>query len=149
MKASELIRDAYQELGVLGAEQPLSGDMTATGIRYINRMMQSYDYLNLGYAIINSASDAITIPGYAEDWAVKELALQLAQQNGEYEGLAGIRVNASLALENLMKNRPLDISMINPVGMPVGSGNSEFNGKFYPPSDDMELTEIGGYTLLE
>lgn len=82
MKASEWIRDALQELGVQAAEQEVGGDHFKTGARYANRLMASYDNLGLGYTVIAEASDEVTIPPYAEEWAVIALAVRLSPQFG-------------------------------------------------------------------
>lgn len=154
MKAEEWIRDAYQELGVLGSEQPITAAMTQSAIRYANRLMLSYDYLGLGYSVIDSASDEITIPPYAEEWAVTALAVRLAPQFGGFEGLMDIKMAAELAYTNMLKHITLDVSQTPPSYLPMGSGNQDSNygcgAVFYPgAADDLELTEDGGYTELE
>lgn len=154
MKAEDWIRDAYQTLGQLAAEQPVTADMTQTAIRYANRLMFSYDYLGLGYTVIDSASDDITIPPYAEEWAVLALAVRLSPQFGNFEGLTEIKMAAEVAYTNMLKHITLDVSQTPPNGLPMGSGNQDlsWNGGsvFYPgASDDLELTEDGGYTELE
>ena len=152
MKAEDWIRDAYQELGVLASEQPITAAMTQTAIRYGNRFMQSYDYLGLGYSVIDSVSDEVTIPPYAEEWAVAALAARLAPQFGSFEGLMDIKLAADVAYTNMLKHITLDVSQTPPSYLPMGSGNQDLGcgSVFYPgAADGLELTEDGGYTELE
>jgi hypothetical protein len=152
MLAEDWFRDSYGEIGIQAAEQPITAPMTQTAIRYANRLMSSYDYLGLGYTEIDSASDEITIPPYAEDWAVLALACRLAPQNGEFIGLQELKIAAEAAYRNMQKHVTLDIEMLPPNGLPMGSGNQDILGTpvFYPGlPDDEELTEDGGYTILE
>lgn len=152
MLAEDWIKDAYLEIGAVSAEVPVGSAMTQTAIRYANRLMSSVDYLGLGYAEIDSASDEITIPPYAEEWAVKALAVRLSNQFGSFEGLIDLKTDAQAAYNNMMKHITLDISMGMPAGLPLGSGNQDTCGLgvFYGADpDSVELTEDGGYTLLE
>lgn len=154
MKADEWVRDAYQELGQLASEQPLTDNMTQTAIRYANRLMSSYDYLGLGYTTIDSTSDDVTIPPYAEEWAVAALAVRLSPQFGNFEGLNDLKMAADTAYRNMQKHITLDIEMTPPSYLPMGSGIQDLDygvgAVFYPgAADDLELTEDGGYTELE
>ena len=152
MLAEDWIKDAYLEIGAVSAEVPVTAPMTQTAIRCGNRLMASVDYLGLGYAEIDSASDEVTIPPYAEEWAVKALAVRLANQFGSFEGLVDLKVDMQTAYTNMMKHITFDISMGMPAGLPTGSGNQDACGLpafYYPDPDNVELTEDGGYTLLE
>lgn len=152
MKAEELIRDALQELGVQAAEQPITPDQVQTGIRYTNDMMEEYDYLNLGYSIIDSASDDITVPGFARTWMKKQLALHLAPQFTATSMVPMIAQQASRALDNLLM-QSLEIGeMSMPPTLPVGSGNELWNSDnltFYPEDDETIDTEDGQNILTE
>ncbi len=150
MNAEEWIRDALQEIGQQAAEQPLSPDQTQTGIRYANRLMRAKAPLGLGYTVIDSGSDEITIPAYAEEWAVKALAVRLASQFASYEGLAELKMDEMEAFKDVLRNQPIDISMSMPEGVPVGSGNQQFcTPTFYPADPNLELTETGDYVEVE
>lgn len=154
MLAEEWIRDAYQESGAQAAEQPLTADMTSTAIRYANRMMFAKDYLGLGYTVIDSLSDEVTIPPYAEEWAVLGLAVKLCPQRGEFAASQELKDNAREAYQEMLKHVTLDIAQTPPSYLPMGSGNQDLSwgdgAVFYPgAADDLELTEDGGYTELE
>ncbi len=150
MKAEELIRDSLMELGVVAAEQPVSPDQMQTAIRYLNRLMYSYDYLGLGYAVVDSGSDNLTIPPYAEEWAVKALAVRMAKQFGPADDIMLLKDDERVAYRNMLAHIPLDIAQNYPGNLPVGSPNSNFfSGDFYPGSPDHLLNEQGDYILLE
>jgi len=152
MKAEELIRDALQELGRQAAEQPISGDDTATGIRYINRMFRGVDYLGLGFTVITSASQTVTIPAYAEEWAVFKLATRLASQYPPTDQIQIIAANERDAWSNLLNQHQELPVMQLPGTLPIGSGNecdSVLSTRFYPEDESSILTEDGDHILLE
>ena len=152
MKAEDLIRDALQELGRQAAEQPVTGDDMATGIRYLNRMMLGVDYLGLGFTIITSGSQAVTIPTYAEEWAVFALAIRLAPQYPPTDQLANIEENKKSAWSNLLKQHQELPVMKLPNTLPIGSGNEcdgVFSRRFFPECDSSILTEDGDHILQE
>lgn len=152
MKAEELIRDALQELGVQAAEQPITPDQMQTGIRYTNDMMEEYDYLNLGYAIIDSASDEITVPNYARTWMKKQLAVALAPQFTATSMLPLISQQAERAMDNLLIQSVNIGQMTMPSTLPVGSGNElwrEESVTFYPGDEETINTENDQTILTE
>ena len=150
MKAEEWIRDALQELGQQAAEQPLTNDQIQTGIRYANRLMRAKAPLGLGYTVIDSASDDITIPPYAEEWAVKALAARMASQFAAFDGLIELRLDEAEAFKDVLRNTPIDVSMSMPEGLPIGSGNDQFcTPRFYPADPNLELSETGSYVEVE
>jgi hypothetical protein len=151
MKANELIRDALQELGQLAAEQPMSDDQYATGIRYANRMFRVFAYLGLGYTIPISSSSDITIPGYSEEWAVKALAVRMASQYGAFDGLDMLKMDERTAYNTMLRNIDFDYSNAYPSGLPIGLAVERDNllGSFYPTDDNLMLSESGGYIGLE
>jgi len=151
MTAEELIRDALQELGQQAAEQPVQADELQTGIRYLNRLMRGYDWLGLGYTVITSGSQSVTIPTYAEEWAVFKLALRLAPQFPPTDQLSVISANEKQAWTNLLQQHQTLPEMSFDDRMPIGSGNEDgsYSEKFYPPNENSILTEGGDNILLE
>lgn len=152
MKAEDLIRDALQELGVQSAEQPISGDEMQTGIRYLNRLMNGVDYLGLGFTVVDSASDEITIPSYAQEWAVFKLATRLASQFPPTDQIQIITANEREAWTNLLSQHQVIPVMEYPDTLPIGSGNTcggVYDPVFYPPNDADILTEDGDNILQE
>lgn len=152
MKAEELIRDALQELGVQAAEQSVDGDEMQTGIRYLNRLMRGVDYLGLGFTVITSGSQEVTIPAYAEEWAVFKLATRLAAQFPPTDQIMIIAENEREAWTNLLKQHQTLPCMQYPDTLPIGSGNTDggvYDPVFYPPSEADILTEDGENILQE
>lgn len=151
MKASDLIRDALQELSQLSAEQPITADQYATGVRYANRMFASYSYLGLGFTVLLSASEAVTIPSFADEWAVKALAVRMASQYGAFDGLQDLKMDAKTAYNEMIKNLDFDYNTILPSGLPVGLAveNDFGTDAFYPNDEDAILTESGRYIAVE
>lgn len=151
MIAEEAIRDALQELGQQAAEQPIQADEMQTGIRYLNRLMRGVDFLGLGYTVITSSSQEVTIPAYAEEWVVFKLALRMASQFPPTDQIQIIAANEKQAWSNLLIQHQTLPEMKYDDRMPIGSGNEDgsYSEKFYPPTDDSILTEGGDHILLE
>lgn len=145
MNVEELVRDALQELGVQAAEQPITPDQIQTGIRYTNRMMTSLDYLNLGYTIVNDASDDITVPPFCDEWMVKALAVKMAPQFGGTSMLPEIKVERDQSYANLL-NQAVEVGpSCYPSRLPVGAGNNQddTNIRFYPGRNELLEKEDG------
>jgi hypothetical protein len=151
MKAEELIRDALQELGQQAAEQPVQPDEMQTGIRYLNRLMRGVDHLGLGFTIITSSSQEVTIPAYAEEWAVFKLAIRMASQFPPTDQIQIISANERQAWSNLLAHHQELPQMRFDDRMPIGSGNEDgaYSERFYPPNESSVLTESGDHILLE
>lgn len=148
MKVEDWIRDALQELQVQAAEQPITGDQMATGIRYANRMMAGVDYLGLGYTVVNDSSDEVTIPHYAEEWAVSALAARIAPQFTPTETLVLVKQNERAAFQNLLLQHQEQTPASYPPTLPIGSGNHNCTGARYYPEDDNTLITGTGQTIL-
>jgi hypothetical protein len=151
MTAEELIRDTLQEIGQQAAEQPVQPDEMQTGIRYLNRLMRGFEWLGLGYTVITSSSQTVTIPAYAEEWVVFKLALRLASQFPPTDQIQIIATNEKQAWTNLLQHHQALPEMSFDDRMPIGSGNEDgsYSEKFYPPNENSILTEGGDNILLE
>jgi hypothetical protein len=151
MKVEDLVRDSLQELGVQAAEQPITPDQIQTGIRYTNRMMTSVDYLNLGFTVVNDASDEITVPPFCDEWMVKALAVRLSPQFGGTSMLPSIMEDRDTAYSNmLLQTVEVDPSCY-PSRLPVGAGNqqTDTNIYFYPGKNEVIEKEDGQDILTE
>ncbi len=152
MKVEECVRDALQEIGQQAAEQPVQPDEMATGIRYLNRMMLGIAYLGLGYTVVTSASNTMTIPTYAEEWVVLALAKRLIPQFPSVDPETKFTLNENLkeAWNNLLKEAVQLESLTMPSTLPIGSGNEDcLSARFYPEDDNNILQESGDNILLE
>lgn len=152
--AQSLINDALQELLVQANEQPIQTVDFAAGVRYLNRMMASWDAqgLSLGYTKVANPADPITIPDGAVEGVIFNLALRLATSYDipVMPTLAMSAKEGMAAVENIAVTvQPYS----HPCTLPIGSGN-EWNelysdNHFYPCEDDEVLTEQSGSILLE
>ena len=152
--AGQVVRAILQEIVVQAAEQPLTASETSDTIFAMNTFMTELDAngVKLGYTIIESSADTITIPAGAINGLIKNVALQVAPQfdvNAPQALLAqarkGLKVMTNLGI-NL-------VPMQFPNTLPVGSGNErgDFNDQhfFNGVDEDTILTEGGGNILLE
>jgi hypothetical protein len=152
MIASELIRDAYQEIGKQASEQAITGDMGATAIRYLNRLMAAKSHLGLGFTEVAQASDIITTPEYTFEWMVKALAIRLIPQFGQLDSYLIVKNDEKEAYSSVL----LGTQRISPPeftsNVPFGSGNrdsSSYSKRFYSESDDGLLTETNQQIIVE
>lgn len=152
MKAELLVRDALQEIGQQAAEQPVKADEMATGIRYANRIANSYTKLGLGWTNITSSSQEVTVPVWAEWWLVLMLAKALMPQFPSVDDSTKFTLEANLkaAWKNLLDNQQELPVTTYPSTLPVGSGNEwTWSDRFYPVDDNNILQENGDNILLE
>ena len=127
--AGELIKDALIELNVQAQEQTIPAVDLATGIRYLNRMMQMLDAdgVKLGYTLVNAPNDPVTVPAGAYDGMVFNLALRLA--NG-----FDVMTNPELQMsaresKKVLYKLGVNLNKMNfPSLLPIGSGNDDFLG---------------------
>ena len=153
--ASEIITDSLGEILVSAAEQPVTGSEMSTAIRFLNRMMAAWSSsgLALGFTVINSSSDTVTIPDGAIDGVVASLAVRLAPQYDvtiTAELMAAVKMGMNAVRDIAVTVEPTQL----PCTMPIGSGNEYSSGnsigdRFYPCPEDTALTEEGGKVLLE
>ena len=153
--ASEIITDALGELFNSAGEQPVVAEEMSSGIRYLNRMMNAWSAsgLALGFTVITSPSDTITVADGALDGIVSNLAVRLAPRYG-MEITPELNLNARDGKKVIRKLAVSTRATSHPCTLPIGSGNeSSFNGttteKFYPCPEDSALTEEGGNITLE
>lgn len=153
--ASSIITDALFDLGVAGQGEPIVAEDMAIAIRFLNRMMSSFDArgISLGYTVITGPTDSVTISDGAVDGVIANLAVRLAPQ-------FDIVISQELAIAatdgyKAMLNIAVTVEPTQmPCTMPIGSGNEDFNNtvgndKFYPCPEDTTLTEGGGNIQLE
>lgn len=153
--AAAIITDALGEILVEAQEQPVEAAEMTRAIRYLNRMMANLSSrgIALGYTIVNSPSDLITVPDGAVDGVMYNLALRLSSQYDEpvtqsLSDSAKLGMNAMLDIAVTVDPTPM------PCTMPVGSGNEGDrrgfqNDHFYDCPSDEILNEGGGSINLE
>ncbi len=80
--ASDIIKSSLFEIGAADSESPAGPDENSDSIRYLNRMMAKFAVqgINLGYTVVSSLADIITVPDGAIDGIVANLAIRLHPQ---------------------------------------------------------------------
>ncbi len=153
-KADKVIRDALGELLVQASEAPIEADQAQVAIRYMNRMAASLSAqgIDLGYTVISSLGDAVTIPDGAYDGFISVLAVNLAPQ---YDVPLSISLNMRKK-EGMNALRAVTFSIgATEYGdtLPIGSGNEGEtvvnSNHFYSDLQDDILTETTGSIGLE
>ena len=152
--AQSVIDDTLQEILVAASEQAIQSVDFANAMRYMNRMMATFDAegIALGYTQVTKASDAITIPLGAIEGLIFNLALRLTTS---YDiPVAGtLAINARESKEAMRKLAVFIQPTAYPCTLPIGSGNeydNTFNSShFYHCPEDELTTEQGGSILLE
>ena len=152
--AQSVIDDTMQEILVSASEQSIEAVDFATALRYMNRMMATFDAegIALGYTQVTKAADLITIPLGAIEGLIFNLALRLTTT---YDiPVAGtLAINAREGKQAMRKLSIFIAPTAFPCTLPLGSGNEQTNtfnnDKFYNCPSDSVLTEQDSSILLE
>ena len=130
---SEVVTAALGLTLTRAGDIPLEANETEQGIFQLNTMMASWN-LALGYTKVSSTSDTITVPDYAIDAIVQNLAVRLAPAFG---GLvdADLRENARQAKKDMLRQVVRIGPAKLPSTLPRGSGNTRSlrSSTFYEP----------------
>jgi hypothetical protein len=152
--AQSVIDDTMQEILVSASEQSLEAVDFATAMRYMNRMMATFDAegIALGYTQVTKASDAITIPLGAIEGLIFNLALRLTTSY-DIQVAGTLAINAREGKQAMRKLSIFVRPTSFPCTLPIGSGNEQTNTfnnrKFYNCPEDEILTEQNDSILLE
>lgn len=153
--AAQVIEKAFLLILVRQSESPLRPDEFESGIETLNDMMTSWEAggLPLGYTLVDSLSDEVTVPSFSLLTIKQNLAINLAPE-------FGAQVDPSLFDNARIAKRALRRAIVRvkgscfPSTLPIGSGtkgDNTFNDRnFYPGCDeDVLMTEQDGAILLE
>jgi|TARA_R110000744_G_scaffold97769_1_gene188910 hypothetical protein len=129
--AGEIVRDALSELTVQAQEQTVPAVDLNTGIRYLNDLMTMLDAdgVKLGFTIVDSPNDVITVPAGAIVGMKYNLAIMMA--NG-----FDVRVGSELFSfardgKRVMYKLGVTLNKMNfPSTLPFGSGNDDFGASY-------------------
>ena len=151
--ASTVIRDALQELLVQASEQPIQPNEATDAMRYLNRMMFAWEAkgIALGYTVVSSLGDEITVPDGALDGIVLNLAIKIAPGYDIPVSL-DLRQNARDAYKSVLKLSITQPLSQHPSTLPVGSGNEgdSFDSQhFYETDANTLLSETTGTIVQE
>ncbi len=151
--AGSLVTDALGEAFINAQEQPTEDVDMSKGIRYLNRMMAELDSngVSLGYTVVDSTSDEITVPDGAINGMLFNLAKRLANSYGEQVSPELFQA-ANDGWKTLYKIGVTIEQTQYGSTLPVGSGNEGddySDDHFYPDQSDDLLTETNGNVILE
>ena len=150
--AQSIIDDSLQAILVQASEQPIEPVDFQTARRYLNRMMATTPYNNLGYTIVTQPSDPITVADGAIEVVVFNLAVKMLATY-DMPLTAELNQNAKDGLQEIRRIAVTVQPTAFPCTLPIGSGNEQentFNNQhFYACPDDELLAEQGGSILLE
>ena len=150
--AQSIIDDSLQAILVQASEQPIEAVDFQTSRRYLNRMMATTPYNNLGYTIVTQPSDPITVADGAIEGIVFNLAVKMLATY-DMPLTAELNQNAKDGLQEIRRIAVTVQPTAFPCTLPIGSGNEQENtfnnNHFYPCPDDELLTEREGAILLE
>ena len=149
----DIIVDALEDLVVQADEAPIEPSEAKAAIRALNRMMAEYATkgINIGYTIVDSLDDEITVPLGAMDAIVANLAIRLAPK---YKAVATPELTkAASDGEDALYRLDTDIPETQyPETLAIGSGNTQYgdwDDVFYPDQSSTILAEQGGSIGLE
>jgi hypothetical protein len=82
--AGDIVESALKRILVQAADAPLASDETADALDALNRMMSSWEAINirLGYTPVDNVSDSVTVPSGAIRGIVSNLAIEIAPDYG-------------------------------------------------------------------
>jgi len=153
--AESVISRALSLILVRQSESPLQPDEFQDGIDTMNDMLTQWDGagLSLGYTIVTSLSDEVTVAPFALLAIKQNLAIQLAPEfGGNVDQI--LFTNAADSLKQLRQAVIKPIPSRFPCTLPTGSGNDtgdDFSNRkfFHGCEDNGILTEQDGNILLE
>lgn len=153
--AGDVIKAALRKITLLGANADIEADDGQTGIEYLNDMMAELDVqeIDLGYTIVKSLADTVTVPAGAIGPIKSLLALKLWDEYAE--GDVPQPTLAAFAESGMKILQLLTISTSAsefPATLPIGSGNDGggvYEDKFYSDLESTILAETNGSIGLE
>jgi len=152
-KAGRVVKAILLDIMALGSEADLPAPEVDDAIFAMNNFMTALDAdgVNLGYTVVDSVTDTITIPDGALMGLVKNVAVIMGPQFGAIippELFAQARKYLKTMTNLGLNLQPMQF----PDTLPIGSGNEydDFNLQhFYPGLDDTILTETNNNILVE
>ena len=124
---TDLIKDAYTEVGANSQLKAVSEFDVEFARRKLQRMMQEWidDDMDFGFTATEFASDEVSIPVSVEEAVVTNLALRLVSSKGR-PASQDLKAAASVSLSNLRDRYQSKESADRIVSgtMPLGAGNT-------------------------
>jgi hypothetical protein len=148
----QVARASLQAILVQGSEAPLEADEYQDYIFALNNYMTNLDAsgIQLGYTLVNSLDDVLTVPAGALRGIVANMAIEVAAQ---YGGTISdtLVVSAKQGMDAMKKLGQQIVSSRFPSTLPIGSGNDNWGNTtpFYPDVEAEILAETTGSIGLE
>lgn len=150
--AAQVIKASLQRIIVQASEAELEPDEVADAIFAMNNYMLALDAegITLGYTVVTTIGDEVTIPVGALRGLIANLAIEVAPDYLESEVTATLRRAAEQGLNAMRK---LGVSMGDsafPATLPRGTGHRlQRDDRFYPDLEAQILAETTGAIALE
>tara|TARA_R110002096_G_scaffold110585_3_gene241537 strand:+ start:146 stop:625 length:480 start_codon:yes stop_codon:yes gene_type:complete len=151
--AAQVIKAALQRIVVQASEADLEPDEYSDAIFAMNNLMLGYDAddIKLGYTLVTSIGDAVTIPVGALRGLIANLAIEIAP---DYDGQISPALSRA-AKEGYNTMQTLGVTIVEtafPATLPIGSGNTHtpsWDDAFYNEQEASILGETTGAIALE
>ena len=124
--AQSIIDDSLQAILVQASEQPIEALDFQTSKRYLNRMMATTPYNNLGYTNVVNPGDLITVADGAIEGIVFNLAVKMLATY-DMPLTAELNQNAKDGLQEIRRIAVTVQPTAFPCTLPIGSGNAQEN----------------------
>jgi hypothetical protein len=153
--AETVIKDALTEIVVLGGEAPLESNDAKGAIRYLNRMMATFDAegIDLGFTEVTNLASPITVALGAVEGIVINLAARLWTQYSDGSPVPVELVLKARETKEAMRDIAVTFGATEfPNTLPIGSGHQEGsfrNDRFYSDLQEDILAESTGSIGLE
>jgi hypothetical protein len=138
--ATQIINGAYAELGIIASETAIEASELQFGLEVLNDMLAEWEAgsLQLGFAVVENATDEIRIPRKAHRAVKLNLAIALAPSFSRPVTL-DLRESARASKSTLLSST-INLNVQYPDGLPLGSGNEceQFteDQKFFPTNSE-------------
>ena len=152
--AAQVTKAILQEILVRSVEAPLEPDELQDTIFAMNNYMTALDAdgVHLGYTVVSSLGDEVTVPAGALQGLIANVAIDVAPQFGATVSQALV-LKAKKGMSAMRKLGITIGTMSYPDSLPVGSGNEgdwyNNHDHFYTGADSATLTETGNNVGLE
>lgn len=149
--AENVVTRALNYLLVQSSEQPVQASEFVDSIDTLNDMMTEWAGvgINIGYTLLESPADVVTVPDSTLGAIKFNLAMRLA---AEYDATPSqfLSLSADNSFTNLLNQTISVEAACFPDTLPIGSGNECLNNqRFFPTPADELATEDGGSIILE
>jgi hypothetical protein len=149
-KAAQVLKASLHDILVQGSDASLQADEYQDAIFAMNNYMTALDAngIKLGYTVVGSLSDEITIPDGAVMGLIANLAILLAPQFNANVS-QGLVTKAKIGMRAMQKLGITYAPTEMPSTMPIGVNQDGHDQRFYPGAADSIVDETGQSIELE